>query len=355
MFELPFETEADWWELGWEDLRDRSVIALILSNLMVIAWALYERWDILIIMWIYWSQSVIIGFFWFLRMLSHRNLYSKSLINPDGSATRLNISDRIGQGALFLLHYGTYHFGYAVFLTADLLKRRTEIFPVRMFIFLAGIFFANQLWSFVGGVRADRFTEANVRKFVLFPYIRVAPMHFTLIIGGFLTPRRAGGMWVLLFFLILKTLADVNAHVQQKKGFGEKYGIYGWARPVIKETSAGKVLKLPDGQAIPLSDHPELAEKIEWIQDLPPDVQLEACQRLLAKRVKAGEEPLKVACRCTQVNLIKGEEAEGYAEDHLTLVRSSADGTTLEYVCPETGRRWTMFDGVLTAGRIERH
>ena len=52
---------------------DLTIRSLIASNLVVIVWALIEKWSIVTIMWIYWTQSVTIGIFWFIKMLTLKN------------------------------------------------------------------------------------------------------------------------------------------------------------------------------------------------------------------------------------------------------------------------------------------
>lgn len=52
---------------------DPSTAALIATNFGVLVLALYQQWDIGTVIWIYWCQSVIIGFFQFFRILSLRH------------------------------------------------------------------------------------------------------------------------------------------------------------------------------------------------------------------------------------------------------------------------------------------
>lgn len=47
-----------------------STIILLVSNLIVIILAVIQKWDTSTVLWVYWMQSIIIGFFQFLRILS---------------------------------------------------------------------------------------------------------------------------------------------------------------------------------------------------------------------------------------------------------------------------------------------
>jgi hypothetical protein len=48
------------------------------------------------------------------------------------------------------------------------------------------------------------------------------PMHLTIIIGGLLTINTYKGRLVLLFFMLLKTVADAVMHVVEHKGFSDR-------------------------------------------------------------------------------------------------------------------------------------
>ena len=58
-------------------LSDHSTLFLIFSNIVLIIFALFENWNILTIMFIYWCQSIIIGFFTFLKMLTLKDFRQK--------------------------------------------------------------------------------------------------------------------------------------------------------------------------------------------------------------------------------------------------------------------------------------
>ena len=62
-----------------QGLMDPTLFSLILSNLITIGFALALNLDIMTILWVYWSQSVIIGLFNFFRILSLKNFSSRGL------------------------------------------------------------------------------------------------------------------------------------------------------------------------------------------------------------------------------------------------------------------------------------
>jgi hypothetical protein len=78
-------------------LGDRSLWFLLLANGVTILLAIAQDWNLSTLLWIYWCQSVTIGVLNFVRMLE--------LGEPKPAI-------------FFLLHYGFFHLGYLVFLTA---------------------------------------------------------------------------------------------------------------------------------------------------------------------------------------------------------------------------------------------
>ncbi len=55
-------------------VSDNSVWGLLLANLVTIMMAVMQDWSLLLVMWVYWCQSVIIGLFNFWRMMTLADL-----------------------------------------------------------------------------------------------------------------------------------------------------------------------------------------------------------------------------------------------------------------------------------------
>ena len=58
-------------------IGDPSTLLLVFSNLAAVFLAVWQGWNVLMVLWVYWFQSVIIGFFNFLRILSLKDLERK--------------------------------------------------------------------------------------------------------------------------------------------------------------------------------------------------------------------------------------------------------------------------------------
>ena len=71
------------------------------------------------------------------------------------------------------------------------------------------VFLFNHYFSFVEYREQDAGRRPNIGNIMFFPYLRIVPMHLTIILGGAVGSTGTG---TLLFFLVLKTVADVIMH-----------------------------------------------------------------------------------------------------------------------------------------------
>jgi len=188
---------------------DSSFWALIVSNLIVIAWALLEEWSLAIIMWVYWSQSVFIGIFWFFKMLTLKDFSTKGFRIND-RPVKPTEETKNWTAQFFLFHYGFFHIGYSIFL-----RGKFKSVPIFQLLMSAGIFFAYQCYSFFYNKKWEAKEKPNIGTMMFFPYARIIPMHITILIAF----SGWGQQQALALFLFLKLLADMVMHVVERKGF----------------------------------------------------------------------------------------------------------------------------------------
>jgi hypothetical protein len=317
-------------------------VRLLIANIVLIALALYEKWDANILVWIYWAQSVIIGIFWFLRIVSHRQLYRPQTRGVDGRPRPLIAMERLPIAVFFLIHYAGFHAAYLLMVAAGFFSRDKEpYFPGLELAMAGGLFFVAELMSFIKDPKRIQSRMADLSVLMGHPYGRILPMHFTIIIGAWLYERGFGSEWVLAVFLVAKTLADIGGHIGLERGFSSrKLRAELAAFPRVEKNPLGDKLTLSNGKVIDLFEHPELARDVEGIFRLPARLREEVVLGLLAKETEAQqrEEP---ACRCNQVDTITGAQAHTYAERHLRLLYDVGDGSKL-FVCPPTGKQWLL-------------
>jgi len=197
---------------------DLSLFLLILSNIITIILAVTENWSLITLIWIFWTQSIIIGIFNFIRILTLKNFSTENFyINHMPVAPTK--STKYFTAFFFLIHYGFFHFVYFVFLLAgSAFQIAGNSLPITglslLFIFInIAIFFGNHLYSFIANYEKDSKKVKNIGTVMFFPYARIIPMHLTIVFGIFLIHSTGA----LIFFLILKTIADIIMHQIEHK------------------------------------------------------------------------------------------------------------------------------------------
>lgn len=181
-----------------------SSISLLLSNIIVIILAILQKWDVATVLWVYWMQSIIIGFFQFMRILSLKKFSTENFTVNNQPAPPTS-QTKIFTAFFFAFHYGFFHFIYVIFLFNFFQFSQPLDFK---YLFTGGlIFFLNHTFSYFYNKIIDKEKVQNIAALIFSPYARIIPMHLIIIFGAIL------GQSTLIVFLILKTLADIMMHV----------------------------------------------------------------------------------------------------------------------------------------------
>ena len=186
---------------------DRSLVVLLLSNLVTIVLAVYQQWDVFILMWIYWGQSVIIGYFNVRRIMDLKE-FSTTGFKINNRSVKPTPETQRQTAVFFALHYGLFHLGYLVFLSTD--AKVAGGFPVFYVLVCIGVFYLNHRFSYRYNREQEQDRVPNIGSIMFFPYIRIIPMHLMIVAGVTVFGGSAGA---LIVFLLLKTAADAAMHV----------------------------------------------------------------------------------------------------------------------------------------------
>lgn len=195
---------------------DPSILSLLAANLATIYFAISQGWSILLVMWIYWFQSIIIGFFNFIRILQLKEFSTEGFMINNKPAAPTETT-KLYTAFFFLFHYGFFHFGYAFFLRVGFFGDGDNFRYIALeggqmnyVYFTAILFFINHFISYIFNKPKDN-KKQNIGTLMAYPYARILPMHLTVLLGGFFTQT------IMIFFLFLKTIADVVMHIIEHK------------------------------------------------------------------------------------------------------------------------------------------
>jgi hypothetical protein len=200
------------------DFTKTSTLSLIFSNLLVIFFAIVDGISANEVLWIYWSQSVIIGIFNFIKMVTLKDFSTEGF--KQGKKQPLPTrATAISSGVFFLFHYGFFHVIYAAFLGAfsEFSHSNGSSSGTKYFLLSAGMFFISYLIEFINSRKEQTEELPNIGLIMFAPYARIIPMHLTIILGGFI--GAAGSIFstntnlaIIVLFIGLKTVVDLITH-----------------------------------------------------------------------------------------------------------------------------------------------
>lgn len=191
-------------------LNDASLWGIVVSNVLTLVLAIIQQWPASEIMWIYWWQSVFIGVANFNRMRTLTE-FSTEGFTSNGQRVPETPEGARSTAMFFAMHYGLFHFVYMIFLFSmsaeNDLPSPTIVDNILAFFAIGG-FLASHLFSLrYNAARDFKSKKPNIGALMFYPYLRIIPMHLTIIAGGAL------GAFSLFIFIGLKTLADAGMHV----------------------------------------------------------------------------------------------------------------------------------------------
>jgi hypothetical protein len=177
---------------------------VVVGNLILLGWAWQNGWGLADLLWPYWWQSVLIGIYTVLRMVSLERARTEGLVIPAGYDPQ-----QVVRGAkwifagFFAIHYGMFHLVYLMFIGAMPGNGTGMGWAGWLVAFV--VLVGSQHLSFRDQRRRDAATAPNLVALMMLPYARILPMHLIAVFGAFLM----GGTAAMLLFGLLKTCADL--------------------------------------------------------------------------------------------------------------------------------------------------
>ena len=206
-------TAADW--------RRPSVLALIAANLVPVAGVWFLGWKIFPLVFLYWSENVVIGVFNVLKMFfstSAKSAASKFFLIP-----------------FFCVHYGMFTFVHGIFvivlfghagptanispglnLFGEAMRVNYLGWAVLGIIMSRGVSFVT---NYIGG---GEFRRVTVEQLMMQPYGRIVVLHLAILGGGYLIMALHSPLAGLLLFIALKIALDLAAHLAERAALTEK-------------------------------------------------------------------------------------------------------------------------------------
>ena len=176
---------------------------LLLANAATLLAALVFKWEPAWLLWPYWIQSVIVGIYARKRMLNLAQ-FSTEGFKSNRKPVPENEAGKRSTANFFAVHYGGFHLGYLVFLLAE--HRVSGLWNMCILAACGVSFVLSQRTTYAAQHAADLQGKPNLGRLMFTPYLRILPMHLGIIFGSGL----GGGVWLMVLFTGLKTLADIG-------------------------------------------------------------------------------------------------------------------------------------------------
>jgi Family of unknown function (DUF6498) len=188
--------------------RDASAWSLVAANVVSLIVAVACGWSLVELMLVYWLQSVMIGVSYCARILSLEK-FSTENFEINDHAVAPTRETKLKTAGFFAVHYGSFHVVYLVFIASE---ADPGAFADPQLWFCAVAFAVNHRYSYRYNRDMDRRGTPNIGALMFTPYLRILPMHLTIVFG-----LLASTVVGVILFGSLKTAADVAMHAVEHR------------------------------------------------------------------------------------------------------------------------------------------
>jgi hypothetical protein len=218
-----------------------SGIVLVLVNLIPLVGVVFFGWSGFNIIFLYWSENVIIGFYNVLKMLTagaigDPSAEAKKPSDPGYlSARLLAMASAIFYAGFFTFHYGLFTYVHGIFVVAlckimpaQLAGQPVEpLFGLEPYVkesFSSGLWvaflalFLSHGFSFVANFLYRReYRRVSAADLLMAPYGRVVVLHLTIIFGAFLGALVGFPTGLVALLVLIKIGLDLALHLKERQ------------------------------------------------------------------------------------------------------------------------------------------
>ncbi len=204
------------------DWQRPSVIALLLANLVPAFGVLFLHWEVFPLMFLFWSENVIVGAINVLKMLT------ASPDSPVSWAGKLFIIP------FFCVHYGMFTFVHGIFVVAlfggglahgagfpgpDTFWRIAH--EQHLGWAILGLAISRAISFGTNYLGNGEYKRASLQQLMAQPYGRIVVLHLAILGGGFLMLALHSPTVGLLLLVALKIAFDLRGHFAERRKFSD--------------------------------------------------------------------------------------------------------------------------------------
>ena len=155
------------------------------------------------LVWLYYAQNLLYGFFTFLDILTTRN-FDETTMKLFGKNGQANPKPSFKAAWGFLMFFGFFHFVYLVFLAT---MHKSGPFQWDFFKDMLLVFLVFQIVNFIQHKIQNKKNVVKLVQITGLPLLRVLPMHLCILVPAFLKISN------LTVFLVIKVAVDAITYI----------------------------------------------------------------------------------------------------------------------------------------------
>jgi len=213
-----------------------SAVALIIANLTPLFGALFLGWEIFDILFIYWFEGLIIGFFNIFKILFTPMAHDTTTTNlPKPIVEIILLPVKVITIAFFIVHYGLFMAGHGfllLYLFGNVPKTAFQNFSGALLLFvdlaiklkiaLLSLFISHGLSFVKNFLLGQESSEGKNQEFFFSPYKRILIMHLTIVLCAGITLATGQNIYILVGLIIMKIATDLWSHLMERKRFSSE-------------------------------------------------------------------------------------------------------------------------------------
>lgn len=189
---------------------------VILSGIFPILGVIYFGWNIQTILFLYWFENIIVGFWNILKMRrAELPIANKDFVTPNDREYSIREKNMMIIVA-FVFHFGIFTLAHGIFLKSAFLKNfdlTTTLIPAILATFVSYGFdyYSNY-------IKKKEYKLVSSDELMKEPYVRIVVIHLTIILGSFFIIRvGVTNIWPLIVLVLLKIIIDLVATIVNNK------------------------------------------------------------------------------------------------------------------------------------------
>jgi len=192
-----------------------SVLSLVVANLFPVLGVLFLRWDVFLLLVLFWTENLVIGVYTVLKML----FASTGNAGPVAKAFYI---------PFFCVHYGVFTLVHGIFVLVlfggflsgepsfpGTVPAWQQVMQHQLGWGVLALFFSHGISFFSNYLRGGEYRRSSLSDLMRQPYGRVVILHLTIIFSGFLLVLLGSPAVGLLLLIAIKTAVDIRAHQRE--------------------------------------------------------------------------------------------------------------------------------------------